>query len=256
MDFKEILTRDLRTQEGLLREYDKQLRGLPDYGLTYKCNGDKMEYYLVDSRTKKRRYINKNESPIIEDLKRKKYIEHSMKIMKNNIAEEKKLLEIYMPYDYDFVQRILPKAYRDGAHRIKSGHEELDSENCLRGRVHLTSSGIKVRSKSEVMIAEVVSSYNLRFEYERSIELWTDGEMITVHPDFTFDNKYGQSVYWEHFGMLGVEQYRKSALRKLNTYIENGIIPSVNLIITAEALDGSIDVNSIVRNAELLVKML
>ena len=36
MDFKEILTRDLRTQEGLLREYDKQLRGLPDYGLTYK----------------------------------------------------------------------------------------------------------------------------------------------------------------------------------------------------------------------------
>ena len=56
--------------------------------------------------------------------------------------------------------------------------------------------------------------------------------------------------------MLGVEQYRKSALRKLNTYIENGIIPSVNLIITAETLDGSIDVNSIVRNAELLVKML
>ena len=120
----------------------------------------------------------------------------------------------------------------------------------------MTSSGIKVRSKSEVMIAEVVSSYNLRFEYERSIELWTDGGMIRVNPDFTFDNKYGQSVYWEHFGMLGVEQYRKSALRKLNTYIENGIIPSVNLIITAETLDGSIDVNSIVRNAELLIKML
>ena len=56
--------------------------------------------------------------------------------------------------------------------------------------------------------------------------------------------------------MLSNEIYKEDMLRKLETYIDNGIIPSVNLIITAEKLDGSFDMGVISRTVDMIKKML
>ena len=56
--------------------------------------------------------------------------------------------------------------------------------------------------------------------------------------------------------MLGDPEYRANAVKKIETYIENGIIPSDRLFITGESLDGKLDSGAIMRTIELLQKML
>ena len=47
----------------------------------------------------------------------------------------------------------------------------------------------------------------------------------------------GEYFYWEHFGMMDKPDYARSTIDKLNSYVEHGIIPSVNLITTYETAD-------------------
>ena len=58
---------------------------------------------------------------------------------------------------------------------------------------------------------------------------------IKFYPDFTtirpFDRKI---IIWEHFGLMNSDNYTQTAMQKLRTYIENGYIPSNNLITTFE----------------------
>ena len=51
------------------------------------------------------------------------------------------------------------------------------------------------------------------------------------------------------------DPYEKT-MKKLRTYIENNIIPSINLVITAESFDGSLDVSVISRAIEMMKAML
>ena len=44
----------------------------------------------------------------------------------------------------------------------------------------------------------------------------------------------GEYYYWEHFGMMDNPEYASPACRKIKTYCDNGIIPSINLIMTYE----------------------
>ena len=66
------------------------------------------------------------------------------------------------------------------------------------------------------MIAEFLKSRKVEFEYEKPLVLKdTLGERMTVHPDFTFTNRYGDKLYWEHFGLLGSQKYRTDTLKKM-----------------------------------------
>lgn len=96
-----------------------------------------------------------------------------------------------------------------------------------------TKSGNMVRSKTELIIDGFLTDYNIPFRYECALKLGNH----TVFPDFTIRHpKTGELYYWEHFGMIDVENYMESASQKLKEYVRNGIIPSVNLILTYETL--------------------
>ncbi|KAB8033419.1 hypothetical protein [Fluviispira multicolorata] len=93
----------------------------------------------------------------------------------------------------------------------------------------LTSFGLKVRSKSEVFIAEKLFENKIDFEYE--LALSADGK--TYYPDFTI--KLGKKTYyWEHFGMLSDEEYYKKTKIKIIWYEKN--FPK-KLIMTEEGHD-------------------
>ena len=121
---------------------------------------------------------------------------------------------------------------------------------------HMTTAGFKVRSKSEAMIVEILSSKEIPFQYEEPLTLYKDGNPIIVHPDFTFTNRHGEKIFWEHMGMMDVEEYRKRALDKLAVFWENGIVPPHNLILSSETGDGSLDVATIAMIADMVQKML
>ena len=98
----------------------------------------------------------------------------------------------------------------------------------------ITKKGERVRSKTERFIADCLCDAGVPYRYEYPVKLGK----IPVHPDFTVLNRRTRREYfWEHFGMLDVEEYRKGMLSKMNLYAEHGIISGVNLITTFEAAE-------------------
>ncbi|MBQ2032318.1 MAG: hypothetical protein II483_08960 [Lachnospiraceae bacterium] len=105
---------------------------------------------------------------------------------------------------------------------------ETFSEN----KIHTTSLGENVRSKSEWMIAESLHSFEIPYRYEAPL-LLPDG--TCVHPDFRCLNVRTRKVFiWEHFGKMGDPEYAASAIRKRALYEAAGYYPGENLIITEE----------------------
>jgi len=72
------------------------------------------------------------------------------------------------------------------------------------GKVHSTLTEFMVRSKSEVIIANMLHEKNVEFEYEKPLTA-PDGTFYL--PDFTIYWE-GQVYYWEHVGMLDDEKYK------------------------------------------------
>jgi hypothetical protein len=114
-----------------------------------------------------------------------------------------------------------------------------DFENIYEaGRIHRTLHGEFVRSKSEVIIANMLYQNQIPYNYEQ--ELFIGGKKRI--PDFTIQNRLtGKTIYWEHCGMMTRVEYSIRWESKRKHYEEFGIIEGANLIITYDDENGSID---------------
>ena len=121
-----------------------------------------------------------------------------------------------------------------------------------------TAQGERVRSKSEVIIADTLFRHNIPYRYEYPITLNHNGNQnfhsrnldsriiknspdkcrnksITLYPDFLCLNLRTRAEFiWEHFGLIDNPEYAQAATKKLNFYAENSIFPGHNLILTME----------------------
>lgn len=130
--------------------------------------------------------------------------------------------------------------------------------------IHRTRSGTAVRSKSEVIVADVLDSIGLtEWEYERRLANSTNARDFRL-PDFTIGFQ-GDVVYWEHLGMLNLPAYREGWERKRRWYEQTMDIPVVGpgagsdqqiepgtfpvVITSRDGDDGSIDAQEIERLA-------
>ncbi len=96
---------------------------------------------------------------------------------------------------------------------------------------YITKKGIRVRSKSEIIIADILDMLEIPFLYEKPLKL----QEGIVHPDFTLLNvKEKKEVYWEHFGMMDDIEYRNHAFFKIRNYENSGVYLNDKLIITFE----------------------
>lgn len=149
--------------------------------------------------------------------------------------------------------------YNDGAYRLRDYASPACSEVARRftylfeapniiehnkryyeqALIHRTMRGEMVRSKSEVIIANMLFEAGIDYEYEKELDLGEDGTFI---PDFTVENaEMGIQFYWEHCGMLGNDRYRKHWEEKKAIYEKHDIVEGENLIVSKDALNGSID---------------
>ena len=104
-----------------------------------------------------------------------------------------------------------------------------------------TENGKRVRSKSEVIIANVLTIFNVPYRYEypvvinRNINRSMKKDLVTFHPDFCCLNVKTRKVYfWEHFGKMDDVEYAKRAVEKIYLYNEHGYEIGKNLIVTME----------------------
>ena len=100
-----------------------------------------------------------------------------------------------------------------------------------------------MRSKSEVIIADLLGREKIPYRYEYPVKIKGWGK---VYPDFTVLNvKKRKEMYWEHFGMMDDPEYVEKAVQKIEMYQKNGIYPGEHLIITYETRNVQINQKSI-----------
>ena len=107
---------------------------------------------------------------------------------------------------------------------------------------HYTQKGERVRSKSEVLIANALYQAGIPYRYEAPLYL---GRTV-FYPDFTTlrvrDRKI---IYMEHFGLLDDASYRENAISKVRLFERNGIFPGDKLVITVESYRNPLNLNSV-----------
>lgn len=118
--------------------------------------------------------------------------------------------------------------------------------------IHKTQEGIFVRSKSEVIVANLLHAENIDFEYERRFETDSGWRL----PDFSIPTRADELIILEHLGMLHKPSYREEWEIKKKFYERNGYIVGQNLFVTTEDENGAIDSKYIMENIIKTIKEL
>ncbi len=97
---------------------------------------------------------------------------------------------------------------------------------------HETLKGDLVRSKAEALIADSLFRASIPYRYDQEMQF---GSTI-ICPDFVILSK-GQEILWEHMGLLTKEDYSRTNMSKISTYLAYGFFPGDNLLISSESED-------------------
>ena len=248
----------LKIYEDLLDRFKNELEQSPDGKLIHQKNGKYIEYihYVNQNDRKIRRGINQN-TDLIRALARKEFNTKAYELLSNNVDSIRKAIDTQIPFDPDQILKSMKKAYallpeeyffdrnkliissgldEDLAERIKR-HEEWWKKpykeywGYPENKTKLTSRGQKVRSISELLIAEALYKYSIPFHYEE--ELVVDGK--TFAPDFTFEGGDYNKFYLDYFGMMKNPKYAKKNFIKLDDYFDIGLVPGENLIVVFDS---------------------
>lgn len=120
------------------------------------------------------------------------------------------------------------------------GFELLRREGYLEeGKIHRTLADVMVRSKSEVIIANMLFDREIAFEYELPLYA-PDGSFYL--PDFTILWR-GERFFWEHLGLLHREEYLRKWAAKRAWYDRH--FPG-RLVTTEESGNLSLDAQAII----------
>lgn len=117
---------------------------------------------------------------------------------------------------------------------------------------YYTDKNERVRSKSEIWIANELNRNGIPYKYECPIIL-NNGACYA--PDFTILNVRQRKVkYWEHLGKMDSYSYIQRTISKLDDYKRAGLYIGDNLIITFEAGDIPIGKSEIIEMIERFCK--
>lgn len=251
-----LLEKRLAELQNLLFTKKKSYEKAPQGRIRISQNGGHPEYYLVTERGSLRgKYLPHSQKTLARQLVQKDYDARLIKLLQKEITA----LQNYMKQTSN--GRAIPELYDSlcPARRSLITPAILTNEQYAArwqdvswtGRPFesdapyiCTARGERVRSKSEVIIADTLFRHNIPYRYEFPITLKRInpddirrdfGSSITLYPDFLcLNTRTRTEFYWEHFGLMDSTEYSNNAAGKLRLYTENGILAGRNLIITME----------------------
>ena len=252
---KRIILNDLKTYEQKLLERSivlkQKLEVAPIGNLYILAKPNKDYYYCKTKETLD--YLGKSISIDIVKYGGKTLLTKELKTVKAILPKITKCIKILESCeDPDEAINLLPRKVKDIALKyLKQEQEEKESEVVntflkvnyakidIEGCVYKTISGVRVRSKSEALIADRLFNFKIPFLYEKPITL---AKGLIKVPDFTVLNKRtGKVYYWEHYGMMNNAKYLHSFLTKERTYALYGYIAGENMICTYESTDNPLN---------------
>ena len=227
--------------EKLIEQKTKHLKNAPEGKLRIINKGSFYQYYFRQRGEKEGGYLRKDNMEKIYAYARNDYDRAVIAAA----VKEQKLIDTFLDkYEEPFL-KIYDK-YPDELKKILNPADITDEEYARRWEakpykgkpfdegepVHLTPHGLRVRSKSEVLIIGVLEKLDIPYRYECPLKL-SSGEI--VHPDFTLLNKKTREVvYYEHLGKMDEMGYVAYNLGRLKKMEDSGIYLGKNFIITYE----------------------
>lgn len=236
-----------------IKEIEHDLKNAPEGYLKISNRKKDYSYYHMknDQVNKKEisQYLSKKkeETPsFIEKLVQKQYYQKLLPVMK----EEKKAIEEFLTkYDpqkkYDIYEKttqprkqFITPAFLTPEMKTQRWESEEYQPNPKypENLIYETNRGDMVRSKSEIIIADLLYYHKDYCAYRYESPLYVSEKGMVLYPDFTIMKRSAAEIfYWEHFGMMDVESYVDTFIRKMNEYILAGIYPGKQLICTFES---------------------
>lgn len=205
-------------------------------------HGRGYQYYLRTEKSEKTgKYIRKRDIKLAEILAQIEYDHNLITILQKSIQKMESLKRTWVE-----------NPFMAAKEKMSSGKGEMIKLHYITDEVYVqkwksqeyqslgfakdypeyyTRQGLRVRSKSEVIIADILDEAGVHFLYEKPLVLSSG----TVHPDFTVLNlKERKEVFWEHFGMMDDIEYRNNAFLKIRQYEASGFYQSDSIIWTFE----------------------
>ncbi|MCR5501612.1 MAG: hypothetical protein K6F53_01235 [Lachnospiraceae bacterium] len=237
--------------ESLRRRILEDIKSAPDGNLRVARKKYSPQYYLYSPETADSHpygvYLNKDKTDIAAAVAQRDYgikllrtVEKQLKalsyldrlsdaelfgVFEHQTECRKNLIRPYLIPKDKFVEMWLSSEYTG------KGFDENASE-------FYSNSGIRVRSKSEKIIADYLSSKKIPYLYEKPLLLGNR----TVYPDFTIlDTDLRKEVYYEHFGRMDDPSYAETAIQKIHSYEKAGYRLGERLIVTFETKEHPLD---------------
>ena len=231
-----LLLRTMKIEENKNPEINGHIR-------ISKCNGSNQYYYIDEGNPKNKngKYISKKNIEFIKEVAQKNFnlqfihelenekklvtsfLEKYDKIKASNLfenlnLERQKIVEPPTLSNEEYAKKWQNENYR------KKGFSANDPE-------FLTSKKERVRSKSELIIANMLEKNNIPYKYEYPVKLGN----YYVHPDFYCLNVRTRKEYaWEHLGILDNPSYATKNVKKITDYQRNGFFLGQDLLISME----------------------
>lgn len=227
MNFTSNIQAQLAYLQRMRANITDKLNRLPKGTLKCRNRNGKPYYALYDSESKKEVSLARDPSKRNLYLFRQE-LEQQLHAVESNIAFLENLAEGYIPINPAVLQWNIQPSHTNNCHP--------------EDRKHLYQ-GVHYRSKSEVAIASMLTSYNIPFQYEVRLNL----RGRTFYPDFYIKRpRDGKIFLWEHFGKITDENYlKKSVFQKLEDYHAVGIDLWDSLIASFDQADGSLNADTI-----------
>ena len=224
-------------------------------------HGNGYQYYIKYPGETRYSYVKaKDQENVIRIVQQ----EYDMKVLDVAEREYSKVINLLKIYDKGTVEEVY-ESMPMGKRKLVVSESVSDEEylKMWRDRMHTplgfrenspefySSKGERMRSKSEVIIANLLDKLNVEYKYEMPLKLNRIG---IVHPDFTILNvKERKEIYLEHLGMLDDQAYRNNAIMKIRDYENSGYYLGDRLIVTGESLNCPLDVKSVERRIRFIL---
>jgi hypothetical protein len=244
-----------------IHQIQKELQKLPIGRLVCRKSGKYRKLFCVSDG--QYRYLKKSDLQLSADLALRKYYELRL----SSLESEKKLFEELMSLQ-EMNQKTISAVFSPDSKfhnllkqrlevQLSSSSDIMQQWVCAEYQksashpehlIYKTASGDRVRSKSEVIIANTLFANGIPFRYEAALMM----EDTTYYPDFTIMHPVTLEIYYlEHFGLIDNPEYMMRSFRKVESFISAGIIPTHNLICTYETSAHPLDSDYIQRLVHL-----
>ncbi len=209
--------------------------------------------YLYHKEGKRFTYLTEDKAKKIGIYAQKRYERQLLKNARAELQQMEKCLKILEPKaDIEGVYAAMPevlKPYIAANKKTDKGYEQRWSNEKVYlnkrlkdGEGFPTLRGDRVRSKSEVIIADRLYLAGLSYRYEIFFPMEFE-DLDYVYPDFQILNpRTREEFLWEHLGMLDNSEYANKQLKKISGYSRKGYLPGKNLILSFESDERPLDV--------------